>query len=91
MYIDWTRTLNPEFLNNVFKIIENNKSLREKCALNCEILELNQAIFETKSLKAHRPKFSNSLPAHIKSSENLNIFEWKIGKAIRVVVQFFTK
>ena len=45
--------------------------------------------FEAANLKVHGPKIWNSLPFHIKSSENLIIFKssMKNWNAIRVVVQ----
>ena len=67
--------LNPEFMNNIFKIKENERLVREQYKLNIETSEWNQVTSEAKSSKVHRPKIWNSLPFHIKSSENLIIFK----------------
>ena len=74
--------LNPEFMNNIFKVKENKTVVREQYKLNLETPEWNQVTFGAKSLKVYGSKVWNSLPSHIKTSENL------IGMAIRVVAQF---
>lgn len=62
-------------MNNIFKVKENNKLIREIFKLNLEIPGWNLITFETKSLNVHGPKISNSLPFHIKSFENLHVFK----------------
>ena len=67
--------LNSEFLNNIFKVKENKGLVREQCKLNLETPEWNQVTFGVKSLKVYEPKVRNSLPFHIKTSENLIQFK----------------
>ena len=74
--------LNPEFMNNIFKVKENKTVVGEQYKLNLETPEWNQVTFGAKSLKVYGSKVWNSLPSHIKTSENL------IGMATRVVAQF---
>ena len=52
--------INSEFMNNIFKVKENNKLIREIFKLNLEIPGWNLITFETKSLNVHGPKISNS-------------------------------
>ena len=67
--------LNPEFMNNIFKVKENKRLVREQYKLNLETPEWNQVTFVTKILKVYGPKVWNSLPFHIKTSENLIQFK----------------
>ena len=67
--------LNPEFMNNIFKVKENKRLVREQYKLNLETPEWNQVTFGTKILKVYGPKVWNSLPFHIKTSENLIQFK----------------
>ena len=63
--------LNPEFMNNIFKVKENKRLVIEQHKLNLETPEWNQLTFGAKSFKVHRPN-----PFfHIKSSKNLIIFK----------------
>ena len=43
--------LNPEFMNNIFKVKENKRLVREQYKLNLETPEWNQVTFGAKSLK----------------------------------------
>ena len=70
-----TNKLNPEFMNNIFKVKENQRLVREQYKLNLETPEWNQVTFGTKSLKVYESKVWNSLPFHIKTSENLIQFK----------------
>ena len=67
--------LNPEFMNNIFKVKENKRLVREQYKLNLETPEWNQVTFGEKSLEVYGPKVWNSLPFHIKTSENLIQFK----------------
>ena len=67
--------LNPEFMNNIFKVKENKRVVREQYKLNLETPERNQVTFGAKSLKVYGSKVWNSLPSHIKASENLIQFK----------------
>ena len=48
--------LNPEFMNNIFKVIENKRSVREQYKLNVEIPEWKQVTFGAKRLNVYGPK-----------------------------------
>ena len=63
--------LNHNFLEQIFEIRETHRSVREKHLLNLKIPNYNQVTFGKKSLKIVGPKIWNSLPYHIKSSNNL--------------------
>ena len=65
--------INPSFIKYTFKLRMTNSWTQEKYKLNLEIPKSNQARFGTKSLEYLGPKVWNSLPCHIKSSENLTI------------------
>ena len=67
--------INPSFIKDIFKLRMTNLLTREKYEVNLEIPNLNQVRFGTKSLRYLGPKVWNSLPCHIKSSENLTIFK----------------
>ena len=67
--------LNPEFMNNIFKVKENKRLVREQYKLNLETPKWNQVTFGAKSLKVYGPKVWNSLPFHIKTSKNLIQFK----------------
>ena len=67
--------LNPSFMNDIFKLKVNNREVRDKYKLNLDIPKWNQKTFGYKSLKVLGPKIWNSLPYHIKSSENLEVFK----------------
>ena len=67
--------LYPEFMNNIFKVKENKRLVREEYKLNLETPEWNQVTFGAKILKVYGSKVWNSLPFHIKTSENLVQFK----------------
>ena len=67
--------LNPEFMNNIFKVKESKRLVREQYKLNLETTEWNQVTFGAKSLKVHGSKVWSSLLFHIKTSENLIQFK----------------
>ena len=67
--------LNPEFMNNIFKVKENKRLVREQYKLNLETHEWNQVTFGARSLKVYGSKVWNSLPFQIKTSENLIQFK----------------
>ena len=62
-------------MRDLFKLRFTNRSVRKKDKINMIIPEFNQASHGTKSLKTYGPKFWNSPPYHIKSSENLESFK----------------
>ena len=57
-------------MNNIFKVKENKRLIREQYKLNLETPEWNQVTFGEKTLKVYGPKVWNSLPFQIKTSEN---------------------
>ena len=67
--------LNPEFMRDRFSLRETSRLVREKYMLNLNILVHNQVTFRSKSLRVFGPKVWNSLPYHIKSSENFKPFK----------------
>ena len=67
--------LTPEFMNAIFKSRIIDRPVREKYKLNLEIINSNTVRYGTKSMKIFGPKVWNSLPYHIKSSENLSSFK----------------
>ena len=66
--------LNPSFMMEIFKLRTTNRPVREQYQLNLEIPNPNQIRFGEKSLTSFGPKIWNTLPYHIKSSENWKIF-----------------
>ena len=67
--------LNPEFMRDLFSLRETSRLIREKYMLNLDVPVHNQVTFGNKSLSVFVPKVWNSLPYHIKSSENLESFK----------------
>ena len=65
-------------MNNIFKVKENKRLVREQNKLNLKTPEWNQATFRTKGLNVPGPKIWNSMHFHlnqiIKSFENLIVF-----------------
>ena len=67
--------ISPSFIKDIFQLRMTNRLTREKHKQNLEISKLNQVGFGKKSLRYLGPKVWNSLPYHIKSSEDLTIFK----------------
>ena len=67
--------LNPEFMRDLFSLRETSRLIRKKYMLNLSLPVHNQVTFGSKSLRVFGPKIWNSLPYHIKSSENLESFK----------------
>ena len=67
--------LNPVFLKEIFYFKQSNRPVREKYKLNLQIPKINQVRFGIKSLRSLGPKIWNTLPYHIRISENVDIFE----------------
>ena len=66
------KNLNPDFINNIFKVKENKALLTEQYKVNLETPEWNQL---TSGVKNYGPNIRSSVPFHIKPSENLNLFK----------------
>ena len=63
--------LRPNFVKDLFILRLTNRPVREKNKMNMIVPELNQASYGKNNLRTFGPKLWNSLPYHIKSSENL--------------------
>ena len=55
--------------------VSNKKPVRQNCKMNLVTPKTNQVRYGTKGLRSLAPKIRNSLPASIKSSENLESFK----------------
>ena len=75
LYVSKLNDLNPSFMNNIFKLKINGREVRDKYKLDLNIRKWNQRTFGNKSLKVSGPKIWNSLPYHVKSSDNLDTFK----------------
>ena len=80
--------INPSFIKDIFKLKKTNRLTREKYKLNLEIPKSNQVRFGTKTLSYLDSKVWNSLPYHIKSSENLIVFKTLIKNWNGIVCSF---
>ena len=69
-------SLNPCFVQGLFKLRETNRNICNKSKLNLNIPVVNQGNYGTKSFKSVRPKIWNSLPHHVKSAKNLDIYRY---------------
>ena len=62
-------------MRNIFQLKESNRVVRSQYKLNVEVPTTNQIRFGDKSLRYYGAKMWNSLPLHLKSSNNLEIFK----------------
>ena len=67
--------LDLDFMRDLFKLRFTNRPILEKYKTNMIIPEFNRVSYEKKSLRTFGSKLGNSLPYHIKSSENLESFK----------------
>ena len=67
-------SLNPCFMQELFKLRETNRNVHNKYKLNLNIPVVNQVNHGTKSFRSFLSKIWNSLPHHVKSVENLETF-----------------
>ena len=67
--------LNSSFMNNNFNLKINSREVRDKYRLKLDIPKWSQRTFGYKSLTVLCPKIWNSLPYHVKSSDNLHTFK----------------
>ena len=61
-------------MKEIFSLRQPNRAVCQY-KLNLDVRKIKQVTFGNKSLKRFGPKIWNSLPLHIKSSENLNTFK----------------
>ena len=69
-------SLNPRFMQELFKLRETNRNVRKKYKLNSNISVVNQVNYGTKSLRIFGPKIWNSLPHHGNLSKIIN--SWNV-------------
>ena len=67
--------LNPSFMKENFSLRQTDRPVRKKYKLNLDIPSDNQVTFGRKALTLLGPKTWNSLPYHIRSTENRVSFE----------------
>ena len=68
--------LNPTYMKEIFeRSVSNKRPVRQNYKMNLVTPKTNQVRYGTKSLRSLAPKIWNSLPASIKSSENLESFK----------------
>ena len=67
--------INPMYMNEIFKLRKASIAVRSNYKLNLDVPTIKQVSFGDKSLRCYGPKIWNSLPFHIKSSENLEAFK----------------
>ena len=63
--------IHPTYMNEIFRLRKTSRAVRSNYKLNLDVPTINQVSFGDKSLRYYGPKIWNSLPFHIKSSENL--------------------
>ena len=68
-------SLNPYFMQELFKLRENNRNVGNKHKLNLDIPVVTQVIYGTKSLRSFGPKMWVSLSHQVKFAENLEAFK----------------
>ena len=66
---------NPTYINEMFKLGKTSRAVRSNYKLNLDVPTINHVSFGDKSLRYYGSKIWNSLPFHIKSSENLEAFK----------------
>ena len=62
-------------MKQIFQLRETNKTVRNQCKLNLSVPKVNQVSYGEKSLRYHGSTIWNSLPFHVKTSENLKTFK----------------
>ena len=63
------------YTNEIFKLRKTSRAVRSNYKLNLDVPTINKVSFGDKSLRYYEPKILNSLPFHIKCSDNLEAFE----------------
>ena len=74
------KNLNPPYMRDIFQFVENNRPVRSYNLNNLSFPKKRSHRFGTNSLTALGPKIWNNLPAHMKASENLEIFKKMMKK-----------
>ena len=68
-------SLNPCFMQELFKLRETNRNICNKYKLNLDIPVVNQVTYGTKSLRSFGPKIRSPLPHHGKFAETSEAFK----------------
>ena len=76
-------------MNEIFKLRKTSTAVRSNYKLNLDVPTDNQVSFGNKSLRCYGSKIWNSLPFHIKSSQNLEalkniIKNWNVSCKCKV-------
>ena len=58
-------------MKQIFQLRETKRTFRNQYKLNLNVHKVNQVSYGEKSLRYYGPKIWNSLPFHVKNSENL--------------------
>ena len=72
-------------MKQIFQLRETNRTVRNQYKLNLNVPKVNQVSCGEKSLRYCGPKISNSLPFHVKTSQNRKTL-LKIGMVVHVTV-----
>ena len=67
--------LNPSYVNDIFKLTNTCRLIREKYKHIKEISKFHQATFGTKSRRSYGSKIWNALLYHIKTSDQFEQFQ----------------
>ena len=67
--------INTSFMKQIFQLRETNRTVRNQRKLYLSVPKVNQVSYSEKSLRFYGPKIWNSLPLHVKTSENLKTFK----------------
>ena len=67
-------------MKEIFELRLSCRPVREQHKLNLNIPRKRQVTFGTKNLESLGPEIWNNLPYHMKSAENLNVFQNLIKK-----------
>ena len=62
-------------MKQIFQLRETNRTIQNEYKLNLSFPKVNQVSYGEKSLRYYGPKIRNSLPFHVKASENLKTFK----------------
>ena len=61
-------------MKQIFQLRETKRTVRDQYKLNLSVPKVNQVSYGEKNLRFYWPKIWNSLPLHVKTSENLKTF-----------------
>ena len=67
--------LNPIFMKEMFKLRETNRLVREQYMMNLDFPKFHQVTLGNKSLRILGAIIWNTLPFHVKSTEDLESFK----------------